>query len=166
MVTIINPQLTRSQPPVGGQSTGSPYTCYMVENQDNFGERFEKLRDGQSYQDLSDAIFDRTKVRISPQAMNKWVKQGGGITESNARIVAEHFGVNPGWLMFGEGPAPEPRIRHILQDLPVENAQQSLDFIEYQIQKAGKFIAAEKLPSYTKMIESIRKDLEKRKGGK
>lgn len=138
----------------------------MVEKQGDFGTRFEELRDGMSYQDLSDAIFARAEVRITPQAMHKWVKQGGGITPDNARVVAEYFGVSPGWLLFGEGPEPQPRIRHILEDLPPENSQQSLDFIEYQLGRAGKFIAAEKMAHYMTMIEGIRQDLAKRKGNK
>ena len=98
--------------------------------------------------------------------MHKWVKQGGGITPDNARVVAEYFGVSPGWLLFGEGDAPEPRMRNALFEMPAENAQQSLDFIEYQLSRSGKFIAAEKMARYMTMIDDFRQDLAKRKGGK
>ena len=166
MAPIINPQLIERQPPDDGHPFPAAYTQLMVEKQSDFGSRFEELRGDMSYNDLSAAILERFGARITAQAMHKWVKQGGGITPENARIVADYFGVNPGWLLFGEGPAPEPRIRHILEDLPPEHSQQSLDFIEYQLSRAGKFIAAEKMASYMTMIESIRQDLAKRKGGK
>lgn len=142
------------------------YTQEMVENQGDFGERFEKLRLGRSYQDLSDAIFESTKIRITPQAMHKWVKQGGGITADNARVVADSFEVSPGWLLFGEGEAPAPKLGDVVLDLPGDKPQQTLDFIEYQIQAGSKFIASEKLASYMTMIDRIRKDLKKRRGGK
>ena len=138
----------------------------MVENESNFSERFEKLRAGRPYQEISDEIFQRFNVRISPQAMHKWVKVNGRISEDNARIVAQYFDVSPGWLIFGEGQPQRHRFLHILENMSAENAQQSLDFIEYQLQKSERSIAAEKLPSYIKMIESIRQDLDKLKGNK
>ena len=138
----------------------------MIEKQGDFGARFEELRDGMSYNDLSAAIFERFGVRITAQAMHKWVKQGGGITPDNARVVAEYFGVSPGWLLFGEGPEPKPSIDKIFYEMPVDMAQQTLDFSEFNLNKCKKFIAAEKMASYMTMIDGIRRDLVKRKGGK
>ena len=138
----------------------------MVENQGDFGERFELLRAGRSYQELSDAIFERHQIRITPQAMHKWVKHGGGITPDNARIVADFFKVAPGWLLFGEGERPEAHVEDAIRDLPDDRCQQTLDFIEYQIQRSVPHMAAEKLSSYSTMISKIRADLERRKSGK
>jgi len=133
----------------------------MIENQGDFAERFEKLRGKQTYQELSDAIFQRFNVRITPQAMNKWAKQSGGITPDNARIIAEYFDVTPGWLLFGESAAA--KIEDLVRDLPGDGAQQALDFLEYKTERASEFMAAEKLARYMSMIERIRADLHKRK---
>lgn len=137
----------------------------MIENAKTFGERFETLRGPRSYQELSDAIFLKVGQRISPQAMHKWVKQSNGITIDNARLVAEFFEVSPAWLLFGEGEAKPPPINRIVENLPADNQQQTLDFIEYQISKSEGMIASEKLTDYMAMIQRIREDMEQRRKG-
>lgn len=164
MEIIINPELMPSQLPVAGLSETRTYTQLMVENEDTFGSRFEALRGARSYQDLSDAIDKRYGLRISPQAMHKWVK-GGGITPDNAKIVAEFFGVTPGWLLFGEGADTRPSVEDAMQELPGDQQQQTIDFLEYQLHRSAPMIAREKLAKYMAMIDGIRRDLEKKRRG-
>ena len=163
MATIINRELMKRQPPADGQLQPPEYNQLMIKDQNDFGERFERLRGKMSYQDLSNAIFLKTGVRITAQAMNKWVKQGGGITPDNARIISQFFNVKPGWLIFGEGAGPGEHIDDLIRDLPETDNYQTLDFIEYKVERATQFMTAEKLARYMNMIDKIRSDLDKRK---
>lgn len=136
----------------------------MVENEDSFAARFEALRGARSYQELSDAIADAHDIRISPQAMHKWV-HGGGITPENAKVVALFFGVTPGWLLFGEGAESVPSVEDAVLELPGDQPQQTIDFLEYQLRRSAPMIAGEKMAKYMAMIDGIRKDLEKKRKG-
>lgn len=137
----------------------------MVENdntEDTFAARFDALRGDRSYQDISDGIEKRFGVRITPQAMNKWVK-GGGIKPDNARVLADFFDVTPGWLLFGESPAKRQLdVKDAVLELPGDQSQQTIDFIEYQLHRAAPMIARDKMAKYMTMIDGIRKDLSKK----
>lgn len=137
----------------------------MVEKIDTFAARFEKLKGPLSYQELSDAIFKKMAVRISPQAMHKWVKEDGGISIDNAKIVAAYFGKRPGWLLFGEGEeqAAGPNVNNLIVDLPEDSGQMTLDLLEFQLERGKGLIASDQVAGYFKMIDSLKKDLEKRK---
>jgi transcriptional regulator with XRE-family HTH domain len=137
----------------------------MVENTGTFAERFEKLRNGMSYQALSEAVEAKTGVRISGQAMHKWVSQDGGITLENARAIAMYFDVKPGWLLFGEGEEPthKPGLEEAISELPDDTPQRVLDFIQYNFERAEGLLASDKLAHYTAMIENIKRDLDARK---
>lgn len=135
----------------------------MVQNVDSFAARFEQLRGETSYQKLSDAVAAQTGVRISAQAMHKWVQQDGGITLENAKVIAEYFKVSPGWLLFGEGEGRPPTIDSAIRELPAANKQQSIDYLEYQLKSAAPFMAAEKLAHYMTMIEGFKRDIARRR---
>ena len=140
----------------------------MVKNSDTFADRFEKLRDGMSFQALSDAIHRKSGTRISPQGMHKWAK-GGGIDPTSLRLVASFFGVNEAWLMFGEGDqARGASLEDAINDLGPESGQAVLDFFRYKIDTAESLVASDKLAHYVAMIERISADMEKKKksGGK
>lgn len=135
----------------------------MIESDSSFAARFEKLRGETSFQKLSDAVAAQTGIRISAQAMHKWVQQDGGITLENAKAVAEYFKVSPGWLLFGEGQGQQPTIDAAIREMPAQNKQQSIDFLEYQIKSAAPFMASEKLAHYMAMIERFKRDIERRR---
>lgn len=136
------------------------YNQLMVEKIETFAERFERLRGNTSYEALATGIELKTKVRISPQALHKWVK-GGGVAVENIRAVANYFGVSPGWLLFGEGAGPDAteHLESALQDLPQESQQQVLDFITYKIERAEGLLANDKLARHMALIESFKRDL-------
>jgi len=146
-----------------GRDKIHPYNQLMVEKVETFASRFERLRGDRSYQALSHAIFAKTEIRITPQAMHKWVATDGGITPENLKIVAGFFGVTRGWLLFGEGPGPDqkPDLTELLRALPENHPQQIIDFIEYKFERAENLIASDRLSDYMKMLESIRTDLKR-----
>jgi len=68
------------------------------------------------------------------------------------------------WLVTGEGTQlPREEIYDALADLPDDNHQQALDFIQYRIEKADGMMATEKIARYVAMIEAFKQDLDKRK---
>jgi hypothetical protein len=131
----------------------------MVEKVETFGERFEKLRGGMSFQALSDAIYRKTGIRISAQGIHKWSK-GGGIEQDKLKLLAEFFGVTEAWLTYGEAPAPT--LDEAVGKLPDESRQEVLDFIRYKFSRAEGLIASDVASDYHVMIDRIRKDMEDR----
>lgn len=99
----------------------------------DFASRFEKLRAGMSYQALSDAIKRKHGKLISPQAMHKWT-HGGRIDLDNLKLVADFFGVNDTWLLFGTGPETRgASLEDAVRDLGPTDGQSVLDFFRYKI---------------------------------
>ena len=140
-----------------------PENYLMVDSDATFAARFARLRGSTSFESLSEAIYRRYGKRISAPAMHKWA-QGGGITVDNLRILADHFGVSPAWLMLGEGSMHGPvSLEHVLHALPDNNGPQVLDFIRYKIERAEGMIASDRLGEYMKMIDTIRQDMERRR---
>ena len=129
----------------------------MVEKTETFSDRFEQLRAGMSYQALSDAISRKSGIRISAQAMHKWSK-GGGIEQDKLKLVAEFFGVNEAWLMYGSGPL----LQQAVGALSENDQQQVLDFIEYKIARTEALVANDRSVDYMKMISRIREDMKRR----
>lgn len=78
--------------------------------------------------------------------------------------IARKLNKDPEWLVTGKGDEnPKPDIVGAISELPDDNGQQTLDFIEYRWQKAEGVVASEKIVHYTKMIETFKKDLAERK---
>jgi len=160
---IINRQLINVNHEVMDPVKERPDNQPMVEKTGTFADRFERLRGGMAYQALSDAIYRKTGIRISPQGMHKWSK-GGAITPENLRVLSEFFGVREGWLLFGEGPEQaESSLNELVGALPDDSAQQVLDFIRYKIERADSLVASERLSHYLAMIDDIKKDMAERK---
>lgn len=79
--------------------------------------------------------------------------------------IARKLGKSAEWLVTGEGTElPRESLYNALSELPGDSPQQSLDFLQYQIEKADGFIAREKMASYMAMIEDFKRDMKKRKG--
>lgn len=126
---------------------------------ETFPDRFERLRGGMSYQALSDGIYRKTGMRISPQAMHKW-SRGGGIDQDTAKLVAEFFGVHEAWLLFGTGPESILSLEHVLDALPDPAHERTVDFIKYQIERNATetelFVKEPaKLTEYLKFIDRL-----------
>ena len=164
---IINHQLIHVNLALMDRYAAALENQLMVEKTERFADRFEKLRGDTSYQALSDALYIRANVRISPQAMHKWSK-GGAITPENLRIVAEFFGVREAWLLMGESSEQDDAsLKKLVDALPGDNGQQVLDFIRYKIERSDPaIIANETMSHYLSLIDGIQRDLtERRKKG-
>lgn len=158
-IDFINSRLMRVNSSLLDTTLGTMKNQPMVEKVETFGERFDKLRGGMSYQALSDAIYRKTQLRVSPQAMHKWSK-GGGIEQDKLKLLAEFFGVTEAWLMYGE--SPPPTLDEAVGALPDESRQEVLDFIRYKYSRAEGLVASDIAGDYHAMIDRIRKDMDER----
>lgn len=120
----------------------------------SFAQRFKQLRGRASYQGLSDAIFEKTGIRITPQAMHKW-NEGGQINRTNARILADFFGTNEAWLLYGVGPERSVIIEDLIRELDPASARQVLDYIRYHLERHSKQLTADKMQTYLDLIRRI-----------
>lgn len=126
---------------------------------DTMAERFEHLRGGMSYEALSDAIYRKTGVRISAQAMHKWSK-GGNIDPKNVPAVCEFFGVNDAWFVYGSGPESKLSLEEVVNALPDPAREKTMDFIRYQIERSAtetEIFAKEpeRITAYLKYIDQV-----------
>lgn len=86
------------------------------------------------------------------------------INPENLFKIARKLGKSAEWLVTGEGTElPREEIYEALADLPDDTPQHSLDFIQYQIEKADGLMASDKIARYVAMIESFKRDLDKRR---
>jgi hypothetical protein len=105
---------------------------------------------------------------VGPKAARKWLV-GDGFPEMELAIrIAKWANVSFNWLMAGTGPKREGYadtktvvLGEVIESLPGDNGQQSLDFIEYQIRRNEGFFAGERLARYLMMIDAFKKDLER-----
>jgi len=78
--------------------------------------------------------------------------------------IAKKLHKSAEWLVTGEGTQlPREEIYDALSDLPNDDPQNALDFIQYRIEKADGLMTSEKIGRYVKMIEAFKIYLENRK---
>jgi transcriptional regulator with XRE-family HTH domain len=119
-------------------------------------------RHPQNQSDLAKAIG------ATPAMVTQW-KTGQTQQFDAVKVVraAQFLDVDVEWLVLGEG-SPERirktsmRMAEIVDGLPKDPRQQTLDFISYQVTKAEPLMAGEKAAHYHQMIESIIKDMKSR----
>jgi transcriptional regulator with XRE-family HTH domain len=109
-----------------------------------------------------------TAMGASTGTITQW--KTGETEKHDAELVvkaAQFLDVDVEWLVLGEG--THERIRktsqqmaQIVDSLPREPRQQTLDFISYQLTKAEPLITGEKAAHYHQMIESIIHDMKNR----
>lgn len=94
----------------------------------------------------------------------------GDTKKYDAELVikaAQFLDVDVEWLVTGHG-SPERirktsmRLAEIVDGLPKDPRQQTLDFISYQVTKSEPFLVGEKAAYYHRMIESITQDMKNR----
>jgi hypothetical protein len=161
----INQQFTDVNPRLLDTRLRGPDNQPMVATAEgSFAERFDKLRATRSLQALSDAVYEKTGVRISPQAMQKW-RRGGGIKPKHAATIADFFGVTPVYLLFGTGPVAARPLEEGVRSLPAESGQQALDFLQYQFQRSKELFTQDIFAEYMTMIDRLKADMRRRKSG-
>jgi transcriptional regulator with XRE-family HTH domain len=106
-----------------------------------------------------------TAMGASTGTITQW--KTGETKKFDAELVvkaAQFLDVDVEWLVLGEG-SPERirktslRMAQIVDGLPKDPRQQTLDFISYQITKSEPLMAGERSAHYHHMIESIIQDM-------
>lgn len=129
---------------------------------DTVGDRLRRARDeaGLSQEALAKEI-GVTRSAISQVELGISIS----LNAENLTQAARRMGKNPLWLATGDGPEDDPSaLGTILEALSDAGRQQTFDFIEYQVDRAGDALGPEKINSYHKMIEKIKTDMAKKKG--
>lgn len=107
-------------------------------------------------------------IGASTGTITQW--KTGETKKYDAELVvkaAQFLDVDVEWLVLGEG-SPERirktslRMAQIVDGLPQDPRQQTLDFISYQITKAAPLMAGERAAHYHQMIDSIIRDMKAR----
>lgn len=102
---------------------------------------------------------------VSQAAARKWLV--GGLPDlSKAVEIARWANVNLEWLMTGRGPkrgnlvdSKALVLGEAIENLPIDNRQQVLSFLEYQLQRSStELFTREKLARYMTMIDAFKKD--------
>jgi hypothetical protein len=100
---------------------------------------------------------------VSPQAIHKW-RQGGTIAEENLQALCLAYNVSPAWLRYGVGPkspadpegSPRDAAAELIESLPPDAKQETLDFIEWKIQRSP-LVDREQFGRYLRMIDKIKR---------
>lgn len=107
-------------------------------------------------------------IDASPGVITQW-KTGQTQAFDAVKVIkaAQFLNVDVEWLVLGEGSSERIRktsqqMAQIVDSLPREPRQQTLDFISYQITKAEPLMAGEKSAHYHHMIEAIIQDMKSR----
>jgi hypothetical protein len=101
------------------------------------------------------------QIGVTPQAITKAFATGS-MSLDHAIQVARCLDVSLDWLV---GLETRPgQIGQVINGLPDEQKQLSLDFVLYQIDRADeRLLASEQAARYTTMIEGIKRDIAKRR---
>jgi hypothetical protein len=102
---------------------------------------------------------------VSPQAIHKW-KKGGPISEENLQALCRAYDIEPAWLRYGVGPrsrtgdveSPRDAAAELIESLPADAKQETLDFIEWKVQRSP-FVDREQFGRYLRMIDRIKQSL-------
>jgi hypothetical protein len=155
-VAIINPELMYVNQCLVDSAFPMFQNQLMVDRIETVAERFEHLRGNMSYQDLSDAIFEKIGIRITPQAMHKWA-HGGNIAPENVEVVCQFFNIPQGWFLFG-GSRIAFSLEDVVNALPAESRREVLNFVRYNIERHSTELRAKdpgKAPDYLKYIDRL-----------
>jgi len=68
---------------------------------ETFGERLATLKGELSYHELARRM-QKAGLKVTAQALHKYIAGAGGVSEENLKGIAKFFGVSPAHLYFGE----------------------------------------------------------------
>lgn len=100
------------------------------------------------------------QLGLSNNAISKW-KKTGKISRENVVAVSELLGISLDRLLLTKQHA----VVAIFEGLPDALQDEALSNLEFQVHKGEKVFGSEKANSYVQMIERLKKDLAKRRGG-
>lgn len=135
----------------------------MEEIKKCMGTRLKKAREEAKI--TQQALADY--IGLSRAAIAQWeTGNTKNIRPENLFKAAEKLSKSAKWLALGEGPETPPEFFYeAISNLPPPQAQQSLDFINFQWMHTEGRVAAQKIASYTAMIDRIKKDMDRKKSG-
>jgi len=127
----------------------------------SIGDRIRKARTdaGLTQAQLGEA------VGVSRAAVAQWESgDTKSLSSENIFRAGRALRKSPEWLVTGlENERQTENLFDILADLPTNDQQQILDYMQYRIDKTEGLIASDKMAHYTAMIEDFKRDLKKRK---
>lgn len=112
------------------------------------------------------------KIGVTKSAVSQW--ENGNVENlrpTNLFALEEATAFSARWFITGKGPQkikdkdPRQEVFNGLGELDAAAGQGALDFIKYQLEKGEGFIPPERLAHYIEMLEKIRQDMRRRKGG-
>lgn len=140
---------------------GASKLAYMAKTKETMGERIRRCRKALklTQEQLGEA------AGVSGAAVAQWEN---GDTKSlrpeNLFKIARALKKSAEWLATGDGTElPREQLYEALSELPDDNPQQALDFIQYRIDRAEGLMAADKMAHYHAMIEDFKRDLDERR---
>lgn len=121
----------------------------------------DRIRIARSTRGLNQSELGRL-TGLTSQAINMIESgQTKSPTPENLFNIADALQVDARQLVFGSETAASSGVALslILNAMPNESTQGTLDFLRYQIERAAPLIAQEKLPIYLTMIDKIKIDM-------
>lgn len=107
-------------------------------------------------------------IGLSPSAVTQWLD---GTTKSYEAInvikAARHLGVDADWLVTGEG-SPQrasqtaTQLGQLIDALPAEPAQATVDFIGYKLSHSKTIIASDQIAAYETILDHVKEEIDKR----
>lgn len=98
------------------------------------------------------------ELGLSNNAITKW-KRTGQISRENAIRVSKLLSIPLDKLLVGK----EDVFQEVLESLPFDRSKPLLTNFMFQIQHAEDVLSGDQITRYTKMIQDIIKDMERRK---
>jgi transcriptional regulator with XRE-family HTH domain len=102
-------------------------------------------------------------LKVSQQAVGKWLSGETYPEMPRALALADRAGVNVAWLLQGVGPKRGTKVDtkvlelgEALSEMPGDERQMVLDFIEYRISKSQLF-TGERLSRYMTMLDAFKR---------
>jgi len=135
--------------------------AYMHKTLESTGDRIKRCRKAAKLTQEQLSEF----AGVSSSAVAQWESgDSKSLRPENLFKVARALKKSPEWLVTGIGPEhPRWEICEAIADLPGDDPQKVLDFIQYRFDKAEGLVASDKLAHYNVMIEDFKRDLESRK---
>lgn len=133
-----------------------------MERAGQFAQRLHEACDDQGLPVHGRATRVAEKLRVTPQAAQKWFSGKAFPDMANAIGMSEFLDVTLNWLLTGHGPKRHgtadvnvQRLGEAVQEMPQFAREQVLDFLEFSI-KRGQLFVGEREKRYMASIEALR----------
>lgn len=133
-----------------------------------FAGRLREACQDQGLPDHGAATMMAKKLRVSPQAAQKWFTGKSFPDMAKAIALADVLDVHVNWLLTGRGPKRSSstdvdvqRLGEAVQEMPPAERRQVLDFIQFRIDR-GQLFVGERQKRYMATLESLKKGPQRR----